>query len=72
MVVHSGGKSLHGWFNVADRADEQIWPFMRYAYQLGADHVTWRRSQFVRIPGGTRQDGKRQRVFYFDPTQTVK
>jgi hypothetical protein len=71
MAVHSGGKSLHGWFNVADRAEEQSWPFMRYAYQLGADHVTWCPSQFVRIPEGRRQDGKRQRVFFLDPTKTV-
>jgi len=71
MAVHSGGKSLHGWFNVADWADQQSWPFMRYAYLIGADHVTWCRSQFVRIPEGRRQDGNRQRVFFLDPTKTV-
>ena len=55
MVVHSGGKSLHGWFRAYPLYDEATWPFMRYAYQIGADHVTWCPSQFVRIP---RDDAK--------------
>jgi hypothetical protein len=71
MAVHSGGKSLHGWFNAYPLAEEQIWPFMRYAYQIGADHVTWCPSQFVRIPDGTRQDGRFQPVFYLNADNAV-
>lgn len=40
---------------------------MRYAVSLGADHATWTRSQFVRLPDGTRDNGHRQAVYYFAP-----
>jgi hypothetical protein len=40
---------------------------MRYAVSLGADHAPWTRSQFVRIPDGTHENGRRQPVFYFNP-----
>ena len=51
---------------------------MRYAVSLGADRATWTRSQFVRMPdglrskGGIREDGtreedKRQTVYFFNP-----
>jgi hypothetical protein len=45
---------------------------MTYAVRLGADPHTWLRSQFVRMPEGTRENGKRQTVNYFDPDQAVK
>ncbi len=38
-----------------------------YAVSLGADHKLWSRSQFVRMPDGLRDNGKRQVVFYFNP-----
>jgi hypothetical protein len=63
-VVHSGGKSLHGWFFVGWQPEEKVNRFFRYAVSLGADHATWTRSQFVRMPDGTRQNGRRQTVFY--------
>ncbi|MBI2928378.1 MAG: hypothetical protein HYY24_22140 [Verrucomicrobia bacterium] len=62
-VVHSGGKSLHGWFYVHSQPEERILRFMRYAVSLGADPATWTRSQFVRMPDGTRDNGRRQTVF---------
>jgi hypothetical protein len=72
LAVHSGGKSLHAWFAVFDRdEDTESWPFMRLAHQLGADHVTWCRSQFVRLPDGRRQNGVRQLIYYFDPSKAV-
>ena len=40
---------------------------MRYAVSLGADRATWTRSQFVRMPDGTRDNGKRQTVYFFNP-----
>lgn len=67
-VVHSGGKSLHGWFNVHGHPEEKVLRFFRGAVALGADNVTWTRSQFVRMPDGLRDDNKRQRVFFVNFT----
>jgi hypothetical protein len=67
LAVHSGGKSLHGWFYCAGQPEDKLHRFMRYAVSLGADYATWTRSQFVRIPDGTRENGKRQTVFFFNP-----
>lgn len=71
LAVHSGGKSLHGWF-CAHGDPESGWrKFMRYAVSIGADYATWTRCQLVRMPDGLRRDvGKnpvRQTVFYFNP-----
>src|SRR4029453_4256898 len=67
LVVHSGSKSLHGWFYCAGQIQERLERFMRYVVSLGADKATWTRSQFVRMPDGTRANGKRQTVFFFNP-----
>jgi hypothetical protein len=69
LVVHSGGKSLHGWFYCAGTSDEVLRRFMTLGRRLGADLATWRnRSQFVRMPDGRRPPGgNRQTVFYFNP-----
>jgi hypothetical protein len=67
LAVHSGGKSLHGWFAVKNATEERLLRFFRYAASLGADPSTWTRSQFVRMPDGTRKGGQRQAVFYFNP-----
>jgi hypothetical protein len=71
-VTHSGGKSLHGWYYVFGHRDSELRPFMNYAASLGADHATWLRSQFVRIPDGLRENSKRQRCYYLDPGKAVK
>ena len=67
LAVHSGNKSLHGWFYCAGEPEERLREFMRYAVSLGADPATWTRSQFVRMPDGTRDNGKRQAVYFFNP-----
>jgi hypothetical protein len=67
LAVHSGNKSLHGWFYCAGQPEDKLLRWMRYAVSLGADHATWSRSQFVRMPDGVRDNGKRQTVFYFNP-----
>jgi len=67
LVVHSGSKSLHGWFYCHKQAEARLESFMRYSVTLGADRATWTRSQFVRMPGGTREKGKRQTVYFFNP-----
>jgi hypothetical protein len=58
LVVFSGSKSLHSWFYCANETEQMQLRFMRYAVSLGADRATWTRSQFVRMPDGTRRDGK--------------
>jgi hypothetical protein len=67
LAVYSGGKSIHGWFPCAGLTDEQLRPFMDRAVRLGADRATWTRCQLVRMPDGTRSDGKRQQVHFFAP-----
>lgn len=77
LAVHSGGKSLHGWFLVEGQPEEKVLRLFRYAICLGADPATWCRSQFVRMPDGLRPDGKdpdtgqrclrRQTVFFCNP-----
>lgn len=72
MAVHSGGKSLHGWFRVKGDSEEDVFKFYRYAVSLGADYHTFLKSQFVRIPDGRRNDGRRQAVYYFNPEAIAK
>jgi hypothetical protein len=67
LAVHSGSKSIHGWFYCASQPEERLRVFMRYAVSLGADQATWTPSQFVRMPGGTRADGNPQVVYFFNP-----
>ena len=68
MVVHSGGKSLHGWFYCNGECELTLEGFMKYAVRLGADRATWTPCQFLRMPEGTRADGSRQAVHYFNPS----
>lgn len=65
-VVHSGGKSLHGWFYVAGQPEDKVAKFFRYAAIFGADPHTWTRSQFVRMPDGTRNNGRRQTIYFLN------
>jgi hypothetical protein len=66
LAVHSGSKSIHGWFYCEGQPEARLKSFMQYAVSLGADPATWTRSQFVRMPDGTRDTGARQTVFYFN------
>lgn len=67
IAVHSGKKSLHGWFYCFGQPEARLGAFMRHAVTLGADKATWSRSQFVRMPDGTRNNGNRQAVYFFSP-----
>ena len=67
VAVHSGSKSIHGWFFCAGRSEELLRRFMEYAVSIGADPALWTRSQFSRMPDGRRDDGARQRVYFFNP-----
>lgn len=67
MVLSSGGKSLHAWFKTTASVDDDRL-FWRLCLALGADPVLYKNpSQFVRMPNGTRDNGKRQHVVYFNP-----
>lgn len=68
LVVHSGGKSLHGWFFCEGRGDAETRMFFDDAISLGADPATWTRSQFVRMPEGQRPNGRKQAVCYINPS----
>jgi hypothetical protein len=68
MAVHSGGKSVHGWFISEGRGEDMLRRFMRYAVTLGADRATWTRCQFVRMPEGRRATGEGQAVLFWNPT----
>jgi hypothetical protein len=63
-AVHSGGKSLHGWFYVHGQPEAKVLRFFRYVVSLGADPATWTRSQFVRMPDATRDNGRRQTIYF--------
>jgi hypothetical protein len=71
LIVHSGNKSLHGWFYCAGEHQGKLRAFFHRAVRLGADRQTWTRSQFVRMPDGRRADGRLQTVLYFNP-ETIK
>jgi hypothetical protein len=73
MTVFSGSKSLQGWFPCRAVGEEQLhrW-FVGSARRLGACPSTWCKSQFVRMPDGSRapnREGKtvRQSIEYYDP-----
>lgn len=69
-VVDSGGKSVHGWFRVLEpdqESPEELLSFMQYAVAHGADRKTWTKNQLVRLPGGLRDNGKRQHILFWSP-----
>ena len=79
MVVHSGGKSLHAFFDASD--DEKLnWQFMSIAVKYGGDPDMYRPEQQARLPNAIRlskETGKalldqagnpiRQKCLYLDP-----
>jgi hypothetical protein len=65
-IVHSGSKSAHGWFDVRGQSEADSRRFMNYAVSLGADPRLWLRSQFCRLPGGIREDGRAQRILLIE------
>jgi hypothetical protein len=67
LACSSGGKSIHGWFACKGQSEERLFSFMCDAVKIGACRSTWTRSQFVRMPDGTRDTGARQTIFYFNP-----
>jgi hypothetical protein len=72
LAVHSGGKSIHGWFACRGVPEGKLRRFMEYAVSLGADHHMWSISQWTRMPGGRRENGARQPIVYWDPATIEK
>lgn len=66
LAVWSGGKSIHGWFNVRALSPYHKLYFFRYARWLGADHSLYDMAKLVRMPGGQR-DGTPQTILYWEP-----
>ena len=71
LFLDSGGKSGHSWFLVRGLPLSAQRAFFAEAVRLGADPQLWCRSQFVRLPDGRRENGRRQSVFYFNPQNAI-
>jgi hypothetical protein len=68
LVVFSGGKSLHGWYYVANASEKEVEKFFEYAVSIGADPATKTINQYVRMSGARRLDNEAlQAVYYFNP-----
>ena len=65
MVVDSGGKSLHGWFDVSSYPNDEVNAFIDLSLLLGGDKSALRPTQLVRLPQGTRKGGAKQRIIYY-------
>jgi len=65
MIVWSGNKSLHAWFDCRGHAESQIHRFENMAIRLGADAQSLRMTQLVRFPWGKRDNGKVQKVIFY-------
>jgi hypothetical protein len=70
-VVSSGGKSLHAWWRVFEKTEAQSQAFMRRAARNGADPKTFDLNQFVMMPGGTRDNGNPQVIYYLAPDEAL-
>lgn len=69
MVVFSGGKSLHSWFDVSAMSPDEQYKFRRYAAAIGADPAMFSLCQFARLPNAVRRDrGTKQAVKYLAAT----
>lgn len=62
-VVDTGGKSLHGWFEMPQK-NEWLEQLKAFLVPLGCDPATFKPSQPVRIPGAKRND-KTQSLLWF-------
>lgn len=67
LVVHSGSRSLHGWFFCEGQDEKLLHRFHSYACSLGADPATWTRCQLIRMPGGVRDTGAKQELLFLNP-----
>ena len=70
LVVWSGSKSLHAWFDISTRRKDHVKDFLTLCCKLGADPAALRPAQLVRMPWGIRRDYEKkpqiQKVLYFN------
>jgi hypothetical protein len=75
MVVFSGNLSLQAWFYCQGEDESPHSAFRAFfesAVILGADPAGWTKSQFFRMPGGTRRNiRRRQTIHFFDPEKIL-
>ena len=74
MIVDTGGKSLHSWYQISKQFSEQnALDLLTRALPFGADKRAEQPEQFFRFPGGTRKSEKSQPqpVLYYDPKKLV-
>lgn len=65
LIVSSGGKSIHGWFDTVGTTEEQIFEWVKFAVSVGFDPRLMLVEQFCRFPGGFRPDkNSRQEILY--------
>ena len=65
LVVRSGGKSLHGWFDTAGASETDIFNWVRLVIRVGFDPRLILPEQYSRYPGGFRPDKNvRQEILY--------
>lgn len=68
LAVHSGNKSIHGWFSCRGIDEERLKGFFKYAVSIGADDKLWWPEQLTRMPGGRRVENRKlQEVLFYDP-----
>ena len=63
LVVGSGGKSVHGWFDVQGRGASE---FLADVVFLGGDPASGKPEQLFRTPQAQRDNGRWQTVVYCD------
>lgn len=59
-VTTTAKKSLHGWFLCEGVPGDALAEWYKTMRSLGADPITWRPEQFIRIPGGTRYNDRKK------------
>lgn len=72
-VIHSGGKSLHGWIKVdcgtdAEKWDKDVkgWLFGQFGRMYGFDKACSNKARLSRMPAHLRENGKRQVLLYLN------
>lgn len=67
LALHSGGKSLHGWYGPVTSEDDARDLFAFARLHCGCDLHTWPKCQLVRLPEGVHATGARQKVHFHSP-----
>jgi hypothetical protein len=70
VVLWSGNKSLHSWWEIGDASPAAVEAFENEAIRLGGDRVFFgenRRAQCARLPMATRKEnGNIQKVIFWN------